>query len=553
MGTTLTGTTPATTYDSLIKVTDNGPLSGTAKYLSDGLGNDSVLALSTAAVGIGTTDPQTILNDFSTSARGLAISNSYPFLGFSDTDGGKFFIGTQANIGYIWNNGTSDIVVATNAAERLRITSSILQLTTGGTNQGVMQLSNSSSYQIRGGGYYGYLSLVAPILRFDANGSESMRINNEGQVLIGTSSAQSGTKLQVAGVFDVWSSSNTLLRSSHDGTRGLIQAYAGGGVANIGINTEGGNVGIGTNSPSYKLDVDGNVRLGVTTDAKLYMLSTGGNGNNERFYIEGYADGGTYGGGFKLATRNDSNIFNTAVTVNRNGNVGIGTDSPDGKLDVASAGNLVSTGAFTNPHLALTLTGSPVDNDSFVGITYATSDAANYGWSMGAKRESGGNGYLEIRQHFNSATGTQIARFTGNGLCFGSDTAAANALDSYEEGTFTVDITQGGTSFGAPLARSGFYTKIGRQVTISFYWYSTTGAPSLTGGIKVSGIPFTPSGNAYTASVGYYSNNGVNYSEATPHRVQWNSGTVLDLYGANSSTSWTTSVFEISGVFTYFV
>jgi hypothetical protein len=41
MGTTLTGTTPQDTYDSLIKVTDNGPLSGTLKALSDGLGNDS--------------------------------------------------------------------------------------------------------------------------------------------------------------------------------------------------------------------------------------------------------------------------------------------------------------------------------------------------------------------------------------------------------------------------------------------------------------------------------------------------------------------------------
>lgn len=61
MGTTLTGTTPQDTYDSLIKVTDNGPLSGTAKYLSDGLGNDSVLAVSTAAVGIGTNTPSEVL------------------------------------------------------------------------------------------------------------------------------------------------------------------------------------------------------------------------------------------------------------------------------------------------------------------------------------------------------------------------------------------------------------------------------------------------------------------------------------------------------------
>ena len=61
MGTTLTGTTPQDTYDSLIKVTDNGPISGTAKYLSDGLGNDSTLALSTTAVGVGTNTPSNFL------------------------------------------------------------------------------------------------------------------------------------------------------------------------------------------------------------------------------------------------------------------------------------------------------------------------------------------------------------------------------------------------------------------------------------------------------------------------------------------------------------
>jgi hypothetical protein len=108
-------------------------------------------------------------------------------------------------------------------------------------------------------------------------------------------------------------------------------------------------VGIGTASPGEKLEVDGNVQIGSTTDAKLYMVSTGGNGNNERFFIEGYADGGTYGGGFKLSTRNDSNIFNNAVTVDRNGNVGIGTTTPGAKLHVVSAaggaGNTLPTNA----------------------------------------------------------------------------------------------------------------------------------------------------------------------------------------------------------------
>lgn len=55
MGTSLTGTKPKDTYDSLIKVGDNGPISGTVKTLSDGLGNDLPIAVSTSNVGIGTT------------------------------------------------------------------------------------------------------------------------------------------------------------------------------------------------------------------------------------------------------------------------------------------------------------------------------------------------------------------------------------------------------------------------------------------------------------------------------------------------------------------
>jgi len=50
MGTTLTGLTPATTYDALIKVGDNNPLTGTAKTLSDGLGNNLPIEVSSGGV-----------------------------------------------------------------------------------------------------------------------------------------------------------------------------------------------------------------------------------------------------------------------------------------------------------------------------------------------------------------------------------------------------------------------------------------------------------------------------------------------------------------------
>jgi len=119
MGTTLTGTTPQDTYDSLIKVTDNGPLSGTAKFLSDGLGNDSALALSTTAVGIGTASPATKLDVRGTSGTiiqakdssafcGVVIdagAASTPFTRLSVNAVGKFEMGYFNNLYYL-NNTT---------------------------------------------------------------------------------------------------------------------------------------------------------------------------------------------------------------------------------------------------------------------------------------------------------------------------------------------------------------------------------------------------------------------------------------------------------------
>jgi hypothetical protein len=106
MGTTLTGTTPATTYDSLIKVTDNGPLSGTAKYLSDGLGNDSVLALSTAAAGIGTT---TIVSGTKLTVGGpLAAVGSAGTMGTFETSASACFIGLKDASGSLVYLGGDD-------------------------------------------------------------------------------------------------------------------------------------------------------------------------------------------------------------------------------------------------------------------------------------------------------------------------------------------------------------------------------------------------------------------------------------------------------------
>ena len=130
MGTTLTGTKPKDTYDSLIKVEDNGPISGTAKYLSDGLGNNLPIAVSTSNVGIGTTAPDTKLQAAGTGATGFSIR--------ANTSGDSFMryyldavIASDAyvdrstgNLNIRSNQNGSSIVFSTAAAlvERVRIT-----------------------------------------------------------------------------------------------------------------------------------------------------------------------------------------------------------------------------------------------------------------------------------------------------------------------------------------------------------------------------------------------------------------------------------------------
>jgi len=62
MGSSLINTAIKDTYEGLIKTSDTSIVSSSAKYLSDGAGNDSVLAISTTAVGIGTTSPAKALD-----------------------------------------------------------------------------------------------------------------------------------------------------------------------------------------------------------------------------------------------------------------------------------------------------------------------------------------------------------------------------------------------------------------------------------------------------------------------------------------------------------
>lgn len=83
MGSTLTGTTIAAGYDSLLKTTDNGPITSTLKTITDGLGNDSQLQLSTSKTKAdGAFEADTISYDDGTSTFALKVV----FIGDWDMD-----------------------------------------------------------------------------------------------------------------------------------------------------------------------------------------------------------------------------------------------------------------------------------------------------------------------------------------------------------------------------------------------------------------------------------------------------------------------------------
>ena len=87
---------------------------------------------------------------------------------------------------------------------------------------------------------------------------------------------------------------------------------------------------------------------------------------------------------------------------------------------------------------------------------------------------------------------SEIARFTSDGITFNGDTAAANALDDYEEGTWTPTLyftsSDGDKSY---VQQTGTYTKVGNLVNCQgFVRISETTA---SGNVRFGGFPFTPS------------------------------------------------------------
>ena len=200
-----------------------------------------------------------------------------------------------------------------------------------------------------------------------------------------------------------------------------------------------------------------------------------------------------------------------AMRIDSNGNVGIGIDDPQATLHVKSSDANTKIGiwnsgtAAASRYAQLLLT----QGSTFFG-------ASDKSWQLVSSGQSDGTTQFEI-QNWNGSAYTKNASFyeDGNvnmhyGVRFGSDTAAANALDDYEEGTFSPTFVPSGTGFSSISysQQTGHYTKVGNLVSIGLrVSVSALTTGSASGYLMVGGLPFTASNTAYSSVVVGYSSN----------------------------------------------
>ena len=91
-------------------------------------------------------------------------------------------------------------------------------------------------------------------------------------------------------------------------------------------------------------------------------------------------------------------------------------------------------------------------------------------------------------------SGSEVIRLDSDGLKFNGDTSADNALDDYEQGSWTVDLRDSSNNSATDINGNGRYIKVGNLVTV----WGRFNDPNLTGltstdDVRIYGLPFTAS------------------------------------------------------------
>ena len=252
-----------------------------------------------------------------------------------------------------------------------------------------------------------------------------------------------------------------------------------------------GNVGIGTTSPSYKLDINGSA-----AQARLQSISAG---SNAELIFQSTVR--TWGIGTNIGTTSSFEIYDrtasaTRLAIDSSGNVGIGTSAPVSLLTVeGSLDNSAITGSST-PF------GIVVDNASTVANSYSQINLLNGGLPPGQN----------------------------DGWAIRSLYQANNDCDL----SFNFLSNSGGTPIGSEKMRIDSAGNVGIGVTPSAW--STTLKPIEIGNIGTY-IAGRPSGNQLDIGVNNYYNAGYKYANTGVAATQYEqtAGTHAWYYAASGT------------------
>lgn len=218
---------------------------------------------------------------------------------------------------------------------------------------------------------------------------------------------------------------------------------------------------------------------------------------------------------FRVEGDNDTHLIFTDGTNDR---VGVGTDNTQlfnavgGNSKLVVTGDNNETNVAGNRNASITIANADGTANNTAGLHFAREDddgAPNYaGASIVAQfpQAQVSGQYPQGQLVFltssvqNAAPSEKLRILAGGGITFNGDTAAANALDDYEEGSWTPAwsrLTTGDFAYSASGSDLGLYTKIGNTVYASFRVTGTFTESTASGTYCITGLPFTKDANEY--------------------------------------------------------